>query len=330
MSKKLKILFLGDLVGRPGRFGVRKFLEENGKDYDFVIANVENASHGYGLTHKNYKELSEYGIHAMTAGNHIWDRKEIFQYIEEADKLVRPLNYPTGTPGIGARIYELPKQKGGSDLENSQKNENLSVGVINILGTVFMQPLTPPWELLQKEIDKLKAKTSVIIIDIHAEATAEKISCGHIGLRKGVSAVLGTHTHVQTADERVMSMPIQKGVSDLDNSQVIEGNMPPSFPDIESAKVGALENRNTNLQPTCHKTAYITDVGFCGSCDSVIGMNIDNSVDRLVKMLPVRLEIGEMDSVQINGVELVIDAITGAAEEIKRINKVLNLEKEVS
>jgi len=299
MRRKLKILFLGDLVGRPGRWGVRKFLEKNGKNYDFVIANVENASHGYGLTHKNYKELSEYGIHAMTSGNHIWDKKEILQYIEEADKLVRPLNYPKGTPGFGSRVFEI--------------EGNSSIGVINILGMVFMQPLISPWELLQKEIDKLKAKTPVIIIDCHAEATAEKISCGYIGARKGVSAVIGTHTHVQTADEKIMgNMSKQKWFSEMRS-----GN--------EDS-----ENKIENLQFTCHKTAYITDAGFCGSCESVIGMNINNSVDRLVKMLPLRLEVGDADKVQVNGVELVIDAITGAAEKIKRINKVMNLEEEVS
>lgn len=270
MSRKLKILFLGDLVGRPGRFGARKFLEKYGKNYDLVIANAENASHGYGLTKKNYEELVSYGIHALTSGNHIWDRKEIFEYINEADRLIIPLNFPEGTPGQGSRIFNI--------------DENISVGVINILGVVFMSPLTPPWELLKQEMQKIREKTSVIIIDCHAEATAEKISCGHIAAREGASAVIGTHTHVQTADETIME--------------------------------------NT--------TAYITDAGFCGSHKSVIGMNIDNSVERLVKMLPVRLEIGPMDVVQINGVELDIDAETGQAERINRINTVMNLEGEVN
>ena len=99
-DKNIKILFFGDLVGRPGRFAVRDFLEKYKLNYDFIIANVENASHGFGLTEKNYIELSEYGIDCMTSGNHIWDKKEIFNYIDKADKLVRPFNYPENTPGF--------------------------------------------------------------------------------------------------------------------------------------------------------------------------------------------------------------------------------------
>ncbi|OGI00777.1 MAG: hypothetical protein A2Y25_06225 [Candidatus Melainabacteria bacterium GWF2_37_15] len=270
MSKQLKILFLGDVVGRPGRLGVRKFLDDNTQNYDFIIVNVENASHGYGLTQKNYNELSSYGIHAMTGGNHIWDRKVIFDYINEADKLIRPLNFPEGTPGVGSRIFKI--------------NEHISIGVINILGVIFMQPIIPPWEPLKQEILKLKSKTNVIIIDCHAEATAEKISCGYIAARTGASAVIGTHTHVQTVDEMIME----------------------------------------------NSTAYISDAGFCGSHKSIIGMEIEGSVERLVSMLPGRLEIGPMPSVQVNGVELFIDSESGHAQAIKRINVVMNLSDEVN
>ena len=270
MGKKLKILFLGDIVGRPGRYGVRDFLEKHRDDYDFVIANVENASHGYGLTKKNYNELASYGIHAMTSGNHIWDRKEIFEYIGEADSLIRPVNYPEGSPGVGSRVFKI--------------DEEISIGIINILGVAFMPPLNPPWNILLKEIERLKTETSVIIIDCHAEATAEKIVCGNLALRQGVSAVIGTHTHVQTADETIME----------------------------------------------NYTAYISDAGFCGPYKSVIGMDIEKSVERLVKMLPLRLEVGPMDEVQINGVEFVVDSETGQSERIERVSKVLNLEGEVN
>jgi 2',3'-cyclic-nucleotide 2'-phosphodiesterase len=270
MNEKLKILFLGDAVGRPGRFGVRDFLAQHKGDYDFVVANVENASHGYGLTKRNYEQLLEYGVHAMTSGNHIWDRKEIFEYIEDADKLIRPLNYPEGSPGVGSRVYKL--------------DENLSVGVINVLGQVFMNPTLNPWGLLKAEIAKMRRETPVILVDIHAEATAEKISCGYICAKEQVSAVIGTHTHVQTADETIL-----------------DGG-----------------------------TAYITDAGFCGSCRSVIGMSVEDSVERLLKMLPLRLEVGELDKVQVNGVEIVVDSLTGRAESIKRIVKVMNLQDEVS
>lgn len=265
MHENLNILFLGDLVGRPGRHAVARFLENSGNKYDFVIANVENASHGFGLSEKNYHELDRYGIGAMTSGNHIWDRKEIFDYIHNADKLVRPLNYPEGTPGVGSRIFRV--------------SESLSVGVINIQGTVFMSPIAPPWEMLKSEIQKIQYKTPLILIDIHAEATAEKVSCGYIADKLSVSAVIGTHTHIQTADERI------------------------------------LENG----------TAYITDAGFCGAYKSVIGMDVDDSVKRLVSCLPVKFDVAACNQVQINGVELNINAKTGRALSINRINEVFSL-----
>ncbi len=269
MSKKIKVLFLGDLVGKPGRVAAQKFLEKHSHNYNFIIANIENASHGFGLTQKNYKELCEYGINAMTGGNHIWDRKEIFDYINEADRLIRPFNYPKGTPGEGSRVFKIA--------------DSISIGIINVLGLVFMSPLISPWELIEEEIQKLKTETSIIIIDHHAEATAEKVAFKHFVEPKGISAVIGTHTHIQTADESI----------------------------------------------TENGTAYITDVGFCGSKNSVIGMNIENSVDRMVKMLPVRLEVGPMDIVQINGIEFIIDSETGKSERINRINMFMNLSEEV-
>ena len=265
MKENINILFLGDIVGKPGRQSVARFLEQSDNKYDFVIANIENASHGFGLTEKNYHELEALGIGAMTSGNHIWDKKEIFTFIDTADKLVRPLNYPEGTPGFGSRLFELA--------------ENLSVGVINIQGTVFMSPITPPWEMLKAEIQKIQYKTPVVIIDIHAEATAEKVSCGYIADKLSVSAVIGTHTHIQTADERILDS-------------------------------GA---------------AYITDAGFCGAYNSVIGMDIEESVKRLVTCLPVKFEVVSSDEVQVNGIELNINAKTGYALNIKRINEVFNL-----
>ena len=265
MKENINILFLGDLVGRPGRQSVARFLEHSENKYDFVIANVENASHGFGLTEKNYNELDEMGIGAMTSGNHIWDKKEIFNFIYNADKLIRPLNYPEGTPGVGSKIFEIA--------------EGISVGVINIQGTVFMSPIIPPWEMLKVEIQKIQNKTRIILIDIHAEATAEKVSCGYIADRLSVSAVVGTHTHIQTADERIL----ERGA------------------------------------------AYITDLGFCGSYNSVIGMEIDESVKRLTTCLPVKFEVTPNDEVQVNGIELNINVKTGYALNIKRINEVFSL-----
>ena len=263
--ENLKILFLGDLVGRPGRFGVANFLERAGNNYDFIIANVENASHGFGLTEKNYNDLSEMGINAMTSGNHIWDKKEILNYIDNADKLLRPLNYTEDTPGKGSRIFKTEK--------------DYSIGIINIQGTVFMSPINPPWEMLEKEIKEIKKATNVVLVDFHAEATAEKVSCGYILDNLSATAMIGTHTHIQTADEKI------------------------------------LENG----------TAYITDAGFCGAYKSVIGMNVEDSLNRLVKSLPAKLDVPSLNKVQINGVELEVDAKIGRALSIKRINEVFSI-----
>ncbi len=268
MSHSIKILHLGDIVGKPGRKGVAQFLNQLEEKYDFIIANVENASHGFGLTERNYNQLSDLGIHAMTSGNHIWDKKDIFNYIDTADKLLRPLNYTEDVPGVGSRVFRI--------------DENIAVGVINIQGTIFMSPVTPPWELLKQEIKKIQYETPIIVIDFHAEATAEKICCGHIADELSASAVIGTHTHVQTADEKILK----------------------------------------------NGTAYLTDVGFCGVYESVIGMSIDCSLKRLTTGLPIRFEVAESETVQINGVVITVDSKSGCAEKIERINYNFKLEED--
>ena len=257
-DKILKIIFFGDLVGRPGRNALKDFLAENKSNYDFVIANVENASHGFGLTLKNYNELSEYGIDCMTSGNHVWDKKEIFNYIDSADKLVRPFNYPKNTPGFGSRIFEL---------ENGSK-----IAVINVLGRVFMAPVESPWTVVKEEIERLKSITPIVIVDFHAEATAEKICFGKFCSELGVSAFFGTHTHVQTADEHIVN------------------NM-----------------------------GYITDAGFCGSFDSVIGMDYGTSLNRFTTVIPERYDVADSDVVQINAVEVDINQSNGHTVAIKRV-----------
>ena len=254
----LKILFFGDLVGRPGRYAIKDFLEKNKQDYDFIIANVENASHGFGLTEKNYNELSEYGLNCMTSGNHIWDKKEIFNYIDKADKLVRPFNYPENTPGFGSRIFELPN--------------GIKVGVINVLGRVFMAPIESQWSVVKNEIIKLKEITPIIIVDFHAEATAEKICFGRFCADLGVSAFFGTQTQVQPADEQVVN------------------NM-----------------------------GYITDAGFCGTVDSVIGMDYRTSLNRFTTVIPERYDVADGNVVQINAVEVEIDQTSGHTVAIKRV-----------
>jgi metallophosphoesterase (TIGR00282 family) len=189
MKSEIEILFLGDIVGKPGRIAVQKYLSALDYKPDFIIANVENASHGFGLTEKNYKELTDFGIDILTSGNHIWDKKDIFNYIDNADALLRPLNFSKSVPGKGSHIFE--------------KN-GIKIGVINILGRVFMSSFDSPWEALEKEVKRLKEHTSIIFVDFHAEATAEKVGMGYFAQELGVSAVVGTHTHVQTADEAIL------------------------------------------------------------------------------------------------------------------------------
>lgn len=266
----VKILFFGDMVGRPGRSAVRDFMvnpkafnyktepvENPPVDTHFIIANVENASHGFGLTEKNYKELSEYGIDAMTSGNHIWDKKEIFNYINNVEKLLRPINYPNCKFGIGGKIFE--------------KN-GVKIGVISVLGRVFMNLVDSQWEVVQEEIKRMKEITPIVVVDFHAEATAEKICFGRFCAELGVSAFFGTHTHVQTADE------------------IILNNM-----------------------------GYISDAGFCGTVDSVIGMEYQTSLNRFLTSIPERYEVADGNIVQINAVEVEIDTDTGYAVAIKRI-----------
>ena len=261
-NETIKIFFLGDITGRQGRTAVKSFLAKN--KADFVIANIENASHGFGLTKKNYEDLAQNGINCFTSGNHIWDKKDIHEYIDTANNLVRPINYPQGTKGVGVQIFEIKEQK---------------IAVINALGRVFMPPIDSPWQIVTEQIkDLINAGIDSIFIDFHAEATAEKICFSkflanefNTEERALIKGFFGTHTHVQTADEQ-----IYRGM------------------------------------------AYITDAGFCGTADSVIGMEYSTSLKRLSTSLPERYEIAENDLTQLNGVEVLIDRTK--ATHIKRIN----------
>ena len=187
----MKILFIGDIIGKPGRHAVRELLPTIVSEYGihFVIANCENAAAGFGITRDIVEELYANHIHVLTSGNHIWDKKEILEFAEDYDTLLRPANYPEGAPGWGSVV--IPSYSG------------INVGVINLMGRVFMSPLECPFRVAEKEIEKLRKKTKIIFVDIHAEATSEKEALGWF-LDGRVSAVVGTHTHVQTADERVL------------------------------------------------------------------------------------------------------------------------------
>ena len=192
MSKthNLNILFLGDIIGKPGRRVVKAFLEQYRRQYNVIIANVENVAHGSGIAETNLVELKEAGVQIFTGGNHTFDRKEIFDFIDREEKLVRPANYPEGTPGIGYRLFKIDQT-------------TTCLGVLNIMGRVFMEPLASPFIVADQIVAELAKHTKLIFVDFHAEATAEKVAMGwHLDGR--VSAVIGTHTHVQTADERIL------------------------------------------------------------------------------------------------------------------------------
>jgi hypothetical protein len=191
MNEILTVLFIGDIVGKPGRRAVFDLLPglKEKYDLDFVIANAENAAGGFGLTPKIARALYSYGVDALTSGNHIWRKEEVIPFLNEEKRILRPANYPTGVPGRGSEVFEVPG-KG-------------KVGIINLTGQVYLPPIGSPFQVVKQEIEKLRQKTKVILVDFHAEATSEKVALGWF-LDGLVSAVIGSHTHIQTADEEIL------------------------------------------------------------------------------------------------------------------------------
>ena len=267
MSKEFKLLFLGDVVGRPGRTIVKNYLDDVRvtDKYDFIVLNAENASHGFGLTQKNHDEFLQMGVNCLTSGNHIWDKKDVFSYIDESQVLIRPYNYPDAK-GVGYRIFD-------------------DIVVINLLGRTFMPPINCPFEALDEIVSRLKNEcdfeNKISFIDFHAEATAEKICFAKYAQSLGIKAVVGTHTHVQSSDEKI-------------------------------------------INGTC---AYLTDAGFCGSSEGVIGMDYESSLKRLKTSIPSRFDVDESDFSQINACEIFFDRKTGIAKKIKRINFISEVKK---
>ncbi len=186
------LLFIGDIVGRPGRDLLRHGLAAlaSHNNIDLIIANVENAAAGHGITPDIANDLFEYGVHVMTGGNHTWDKKEIFPYIAKQPRMIRPANYPEGAPGLGRYV--------------ARAENGVMVGVVNAMGRVFMTPLDDPFRVVLEQIELVKADgAQIVFVDFHAEATSEKVAMGwHLDGK--VAAVVGTHTHVQTADDRVL------------------------------------------------------------------------------------------------------------------------------
>lgn len=187
----MKVLFIGDVVGKPGRRALKQGLPDliSKLKIDFVIANVENAAGGFGITRTVGEEILSLGVDVMTSGNHIWDKKDAITYIVKENRLLRPANYPADVPGSGSIVMKASSGE--------------SIAVLNLSGRVFMPPLNCPFQTAQRELPVLKDQADVIIVDFHAEATSEKCAFG-LFLDGEVSAVIGTHTHVQTADEKIM------------------------------------------------------------------------------------------------------------------------------
>ena len=186
----MKILFLGDVVGSPGRNMVQEYLPKLKQKYkpNLTVINGENAASGKGITEKIYKQLLEWGADVVTLGNHTWDRREVFDFIDDAKNIIRPANFPEGTPGRGMTFVNV---------------NGTEVAIINMQGRTFLPPLDDPFRQMDELINKAKQRTNIIFVDFHAEATSEKQAMGWYTDGR-VSTVVGTHTHTQTADERIL------------------------------------------------------------------------------------------------------------------------------
>ncbi|MBI1317421.1 MAG: TIGR00282 family metallophosphoesterase [Candidatus Hydrogenedens sp.] len=187
----MKILFVGDVVGRPGRLAVAKQLPalRRARAVDVVVANAENAAGGHGATPEILRELQGYGVDAFTMGNHTWRKHAIYSALDSMPNIVRPANYPEGAPGRGAAVIKL--------------RDGRKLGILNIMGRVYMEPLECPFRAADRLLPGLREETPLILVDVHAEATSEKVAMGwHLDGR--CTAALGTHTHVQTGDEWIL------------------------------------------------------------------------------------------------------------------------------
>lgn len=255
-----RIVAFGDIIGEPGRWALNNALPKirNKYDPDLVVVNGENSAHGFGITRKIYSQLREVGVDVITGGNHIFQRKEVYGFINEFPDLLRPLNYPSGTPGHGAVVLE--------------KN-NVRVAVISLMGRIFMDPIDCPFHAMEQELNRLKNQdVRIILVDLHAEATSEKQTFGRY-FDGRISAVWGTHTHTLTGDEVILP----------------------------------------------NKTAYISDIGMCGCTESILGMQIDQAVKRVVRHLPERFSPANEGPMEVNGVVIDVDRFTGKAILINTI-----------
>ena len=258
----MKILFIGDVFGEPGRKTVARqvprFVSERG--VEFVIANAENAAGGFGITPDIATELFQAGVDVITSGNHIWDKKEIIDYIKDEPRLLRPANYPDGVPGHGSLVTTTARGE--------------TIGVLQLMGRVSMPTLDCPFRVGRREVERLRNDVATIVVDMHAEATSEKMAMGWY-LDGLVSAVFGTHTHVQTADERILP----KGTAYLTET----GMTGPSESVIGVKKEIAIEKFLTQM-PRRFEVAS-------GPClFSAVLLEVDTTVGKAVSVERIRLQ----------------------------------------
>jgi metallophosphoesterase (TIGR00282 family) len=262
----VKLLFIGDIVGGLGRQAVREILPKLRAQHalDFVIANGENSAGGNGITPRTAEEIFSAGVDVITCGDHLWDQKEVMELLENEKRFIRPINYPSGTPGQGSAVFEVQCLK--SKIQSQ-------IAVINAQGRTFMPALENPFTIVRAEVERLRQQTKIIFVDFHAEATSEKIAFARM-LDGQVSAVVGTHTHVQTADE-----------------QIFPGG-----------------------------TAYLSDAGFTGPHESVLGREIEPVIRRFITNMPQRFEVAK-NRVMLHGVVIDIDQASGKAVNIQRVSE---------
>jgi hypothetical protein len=257
----VKLLFIADIVGQPGRRAVKELVPQLRQQHrvSVVVANGENAAGGAGITVNTAEEIFAAGVDIITSGDHLWDHKEVMGLLENERRFIRPLNYPPGTPGQGSAIFQGPGLP--------------PVAVLNLQGRTFMAALENPFQAALAEVKRLRPTTKVIFVDFHAEATSEKAALARM-LDGRVSAVIGTHTHVQTADE-----------------QIFPGG-----------------------------TAFLSDAGFTGPHESVIGREIEPIIRRFLTNMPQKFEVAT-ERVWLQGALVEIDEQTGQAKGIERVSQ---------
>jgi metallophosphoesterase (TIGR00282 family) len=259
----VKLLFIGDIVGEPGRRAVKTLVPilKARHRLDLVIANGENAAGGSGITTAIAGELYDAGVHIITTGDHLWDQKDVVTLLRDEPRFVRPLNYPAGTPGSGVAYWP--------------SKDKPDVAIVNLQGRTFMAPMDSPFLAVREEIERILQVTKRVFVDIHAEATSEKIAIGRL-LDGKASAVVGTHTHVQTADE-----------------QIFPGG-----------------------------TAFLSDAGFTGPHESVLGRDIHPVLQRFLTNTPQRFTVAS-GRIHLQGAMIEIDDATGRALKIERVSEPL-------